>query len=207
MLGCGASRMAARRGLTQGEKMSTLVLADPKVSSENGPENGEALYEVVRGQIVELPSMSILAALIASMLQENLGPFVRQQKLGKAVTEGLFVLDPLSNIRRRPDVAFVSAERWPLDRPLPATGDWPVVPDLAVEVISPTDVMVQVIAKIKEYFAYQVKQVWVIIPGEIVYIHGSLTDVRVLAFDQELTSPLLPGFRIKLSDLINVPVS
>ena len=35
----------------------------------------------------------------------------------------------------------------PLDRPLPLTGEWEVVPDLAVEVVSPNDTMSEVVGK------------------------------------------------------------
>ncbi len=40
---------------------------------------------------------------------------------------------------RRPDLAFVSFDRWPIDRPMSSRDNaWDVVPDLAVEVTSPT---------------------------------------------------------------------
>src|SRR5262245_34565523 len=68
----------------------------------------EPLYEVVNGQRVELPPMSFYAVLIASRLQELLGPFVRTHGLGRVVTEALFILDAANNLRRRPDVAFLS---------------------------------------------------------------------------------------------------
>ena len=48
---------------------------------------------------------------------------------------------------RRPDLAFVSAAKWPLDRLLPETGDWRIVPDLVVEVVSPNDVFQDVLSK------------------------------------------------------------
>ena len=88
----------------------------------------------------------------------------RRQRAWHVRTEMLFVLDAEHNLRRRPDVAFVSTARWPLDRALPETGDWDVVPDLAVEVISPNDVFKDVLAKVREYFHYGVQVVWVIAP-------------------------------------------
>src|SRR5207253_8696932 len=90
------------------------LVPPPAPPARPAPE--EPLYEVVNGERVELPPMSILAALIASWLQESLGPFVRSHGLGLVVTEALFILDAQRNLRRRPDVAFVSAERWPLER-------------------------------------------------------------------------------------------
>jgi Uma2 family endonuclease len=101
-------------------------------------------------------------------------PYVEDKGLGTSVTAMLFVLDAEHDLRRRPHVAFVSAARWPLDRALPGTGDWDVVPDLAVEVISPNDVFKDVLAKVCEYFHYGVQVVWVI--GELGKIKHSALD-------------------------------
>src|SRR5262249_61390019 len=98
----------------------------------------EPLYEIVNGQRVELPPMSAYATWLAARLQNRLGPYAEDKGLGTAVPEMLFVLDAERDLRRRPDVAFVSTARWPLDRALPMTGDWEVAPDLAVDVLTPT---------------------------------------------------------------------
>lgn len=91
----------------------------------------------------------------------------------------LFILDVTRDLRRRPDVAFVSAERWPLSHTFPETGDWNVVPDLAVEVLSPPDVVKDVLAKLREYFHYGVQVVWVIAPEEQqVYAYTAPTRVQ-----------------------------
>ena len=121
------------------------------------PAQDEPLYEIVDGQRVDLQSMRAYATWIASRLHGRLWPHAEDHLLGTPVTEMLFVLDPERDLRRRPDVAFVSTERWPLDRELPSTGDWQVVPTLAVEVISPNDVFKDVLAKLREYFQYGVQ--------------------------------------------------
>jgi Uma2 family endonuclease len=117
--------------------------------------------------------------------------------------EMLFILGTESDLRRRPDMAFVSAARWPLDRELPGTGDWDVVPNLAVEVISPHDVFKDVLAKLREYFHYGVQLVWVIAPEEQqVYVYASPTQVHVLTVRDELTGgEILPGFHLPLAHL------
>jgi Uma2 family endonuclease len=125
------------------------------------------------------------------------------QGLGTVVTEMSFVLDPGQNLRWRPDVAFVSARQWPLNRELPESGDWDVVPDLAVEVVSPTDEFSDVVAKVREYFEYGVRRVWVILPEERqVYVYESPTQVRILAADETLLGEdLFPGFTLPLPRL------
>jgi Uma2 family endonuclease len=163
----------------------------------------EPLYEIVNGQRVELPPMSAYATWLASRLHGRLWPYAEDKGLGTSVTEMLFVLDAEHNLRRRPDVAFVSTTRWPLDRALPETGDWDVVPDLAVEVISPNDVFKDVLAKVREYFHYGVQVVWVIAPEERqVYVYDSPTHVRILTGQDELTGgEVVPGFRMPLGHL------
>ena len=84
----------------------------------------EPLYEIVNGQRVDMPPMSAYATWLASRLHLRLGLYAEDKGLGVSVTEMLFVLDAEHNLRRRPDVAFVSMARWPLDKTLPETGDW-----------------------------------------------------------------------------------
>jgi Uma2 family endonuclease len=163
----------------------------------------EPLYEIVNGQRVDLPPMSAYATWIASRLHGRLWPYAEDKGLGTSVTEMLFVLDAEPNLRRRPDVAFVSTARWPLDRALPETGDWDVVPDLAVEVISPNDVFKDVLAKVREYFHYGVQVIWVFAPEERqVYVYDSPTHVRILTGQDELMGgEVVPGFRLPLGQL------
>jgi Uma2 family endonuclease len=169
----------------------------------------EPLYEIVHGQRVDLPPMSAYATWLASRLHGRLWPYAEDKGLGTSVTEMLFVLDAEHNLRRRPDVAFVSTARWPLDRALPETGDWDVVPDLAVEVISPNDIFKDVLAKVREYFHYGVQVVWVIAPEERqVYVYDAPTHVRILTGQDELTGgEVVPGFRLSLGHLFQQAVA
>jgi Uma2 family endonuclease len=182
--------------------MAAPALAGPP-ATPTLPAAEEDLYEVVNGQRVELPPMSIYASWIASLLQENMGPYAKARRLGTVVTEGLFILDPVRNLRRRPDLAFVSIQRWARERPLPEEGDWEVVPDLVVEVSSPNDLLDNILGKIHEYFAFGVRQVWLVVPKwQIVVVFDSLTKVRILSTGDELDGgSLLPGFRLPLVDL------
>src|SRR5213594_352747 len=111
----------------------------------------ERLYEVVDGERRELEPMGAFETALASALAYYLGPFALQHKLGLVVTETLFVLNAQRNLKRRPDVAFVSYPRWPDDQ-VPRAEAWDVVPDLAVEVISPTDLAEEIDDKLTDYF-------------------------------------------------------
>jgi Uma2 family endonuclease len=186
--------------------MATIATIDPLFATKR-PRAEEALYEVVKGQRMEIPPMSIYASWITSRLDRRLAPFVDEYQLGRVVVEGLFILDAKANERRRPDLAFVSAETWPLNRPMPKTGDWAVIPNLAVEVISPSELFDNVLTKVAEYFHFGVQQVWLVIPSQSqVYVYDSPTKVRILASHDELEcASLLPGFRLALASIFEEP--
>ena len=160
-------------------------------------------YEVVDGQIVENPPMGARESILASFLLALMGPFARSNRLGRVVTETLFLIDRARKLKRRPDVAFVSAKRWSLKREVPDTESWDVVPDLAVEVISKTNSANAVARKIEEYFQAGVSLVWVIYPATSkIYVYDSPTSVRILQLGDELDGEgVIPGFRVPLSTL------
>ncbi len=102
---------------------------------------------------------------------------------------------------RMPDVSFVSVTRFPEEGE--PSGKWEIAPDLAVEVISPTDVWDKVNRKIGEYFAAGVRQVWLVSqPLKQVLVYDSLTQIIVVTVTDDLTSEtLLPDFKCRVSDL------
>lgn len=176
--------------------MNGAALPAPTVSVDP-----DMLYEVVDGEIVE-KTMSAESTWVGSRLHGFLWSHVEAERLGSAVTEMMFVLEPDDKLKRRPDVAFVSAERWPLDRRPPSEGDWPVVPDLAVEVVSPNDSMDDVIDKVAEYFDHGVRQVWlVLLRVRRVQVYDSLDAMRSVAEPAALETPLVPGWSLPLATL------
>jgi Uma2 family endonuclease len=160
-------------------------------------------YEVVEGQIVENPPMGARESILASFLQDLMGPFARSSRMGRVVTETLFLLDHSRKLKRRPDLAFVSAKRWSLKRSVPETESWHVVPDLAVEVISKTNTAYAVAKKIEDYFEAGVTVVWVIYPATSkIYVYGSPTRTRILELGDDLDGgEIIPGFSVPLSTL------
>jgi Uma2 family endonuclease len=178
-------------------------------SDQKGVCSDDDLYEIVNGQSVEVPPMSMFAVLINTCLIGHLWNFITSRKLGRLVCEGKFILDTAKKFQRIPDLAFVSAQTWPLDRPVSKVGDWQVVPDLAVEVVSPNDVLEEVLTKIMEYFAHGVKCVWLVSPiSAKVFVFDSPQKVTLLGVADELDGgELLPGFRLKLSELFESTVT
>lgn len=174
------------------------ILAIQELDSETAK-----FYEVVDNRIVENPPMGALESILANYLTVLMDSFARAGQLGRAVSETLFLLDSNRKLKRRPDLAFVSARRWPLKRGIPRTECWEVVPDLAVEFISETNTADQIDKKIDEYFDAGVSVVWIVYPGtRKVYVYDSPTNVRILRVGDQLEGgAIVPGFRIAVSEL------
>lgn len=172
-----------------------------------GLTDDEKLYEVVGGQRVELEPMGAYEVGLAAVLWESLAPFARSNKLGLVVSEMLFVLDAEQDLKRRPDLAFVSYDRWP-DSTISRAEAWDTVPDLAVEIISRSNSAEAVDDKIVEYFRAGARQVWVLYPDSgRVYVYRSATDVKIIERDNELDGgDLLPGFRLQIQSLFDALV-
>jgi Uma2 family endonuclease len=102
---------------------------------------------------------------------------------------------------RAPDVGFVLAERAPSGAEAKKFFDG--APDLAVEVVSPTEDREDAFRKIGEYFESGARQVWIVQPrSRTVTVYHSMDRVRTFEADEELEGgDLLPGFRCAVSDL------
>jgi Uma2 family endonuclease len=164
---------------------------------------GDVLYEVVDGRIVELPPMGAYESELAFSLAFAIEQVVNDLRLGKVVVEMLLRIDAARNLKRRPDLAFVSAAHWPFGKRVPKGEAWDIVPDLAVEVVSPSNGAAEIAEKIRDYFQTGTQRVWVVYPGtRQVYDYKSVSNVHILIEPAELDGgDLLPGFHIPLSRL------
>src|SRR5690348_14892283 len=124
----------------------SILTASVTNQVETGLPPSDALYEEVEGRRVELPPMGSYAEFVSSRLFGLLFGLLEGQEVGSLVVETRFVLDAANGLKRRPGIAFVSHERWPEGKPIPPVGVWEVIPDLAIEVISPTDLDYEVTA-------------------------------------------------------------
>ena len=166
----------------------SIPSTSPETLSVEPP--GDVLYEVVDGRIVELPPMGAYESDIANFLAELLDEHVGNGRLGRAFVELLFRIDVARDLKRRPDLAFVSATRWPYGKRVPKGEAWDMIPNLAVEVVSKSNTGDEILAKLADYFQTGTELVWVIYPSaRQVYVYTSMTDVRILV------EPAKPGRR------------
>jgi Uma2 family endonuclease len=184
--------------------MTTLAHA-PETPVASPPPEPEGHYEVVGTQVVEKPPMGAFEVGIASLLFAKLASFVEARGLGQVFSEMLFNLRPAVDRDRRPDLAFVSARQWPVNHRPPRIASWKIIPELAIEIISPTNSASEVVDKVREYLQAGVLLVWVVYPvsGEI-HVHDARTPAvvrRLTAGDVLDAEPVLPGFQLDLATL------
>lgn len=165
------------------------------------PDDGYR-YELVGGELVRDSPAGGEHGLIAHRLGRLLGNWAQEQRAGVVLAaETGFKLRTDPDTVRAPDVSFVANERIPAEG-VPR-GFWEGAPDLAVEVLSPDDRMVDVLAKVRDYLDAGVRQVWIVAPqSETVTIYRSFREVRVLAEDDDLAgADPVDGFRCSLREL------
>jgi Uma2 family endonuclease len=159
-------------------------------------------FELVNGRLVEVP-VSAWSSFIAGVVFGLLRDFLRPRHLGWLFPEGTaYQCFPTAPSQvRKPDVSVILRDRYPADR-LRQEGHIRVAPDLAVEVISPNDLIVDLNLKLLEYLDAGIPLIWVIDPqARIVWVlhRGS---VRLLCGTDELTGEdVLPGFRCTVAQL------
>lgn len=165
----------------------------------------DALYEVIDGEAKEIPPMGFAANLIANRFLLALARAIQSPR-DVLVVEGLFALPAPVNRRRRPDAAYVPAARVPASWPPPRGEDPPAmdaVPSLVVEVVSPTDLMVELEEKRREYFQVGVTTVIIVFPTHrTVHVHDSASTARILTeADTVDLGAVVPGFALPVADL------
>lgn len=188
-----------------------LETVDPRAQAELAGLDDDLLYEEVDGQRIERRPMSYYAGKITTRLAGRMIIHLDQQSPapGEVFVEVIFRL-PLpdgAHRNRRPDFAFVSVDRWPIDRPMSPRGNaWDVVPDLAVEVTSPTDLAAEQLRKVREYFQAGVRLVWIVYPDDrCVHVYEAWNQIRVVRELETLDGGVvLPGFRFPLDGLFGL---
>jgi Uma2 family endonuclease len=168
------------------------------------PDDGSVMYELDEGRLVRLSPSASLSAIVALNVGGEMRAFVKEHNLGVcAGSEGCFKLASDPDTVRAPDVSFVRAERIPKGG-IPRRGFWPGAPDLAVEVLSPSNRPGEIWRRIGDLLDAGTRLIWVIDPERrtALVIHPG-GDVRMFGEDGVLDGEdLLPGFALPLRDIL-----
>jgi Uma2 family endonuclease len=164
------------------------------------PDDGQK-YELVDGEIRGVSPAGLGHGRLCVSLTLRLGTCVQERALGLVVDSSTGFRLPNGNVRS-PDVAFIAAGRFTGDDL--RAGFCPVPPDLAIEVLSPTDRRRHVLDKVGEYLDAGVPLVWVIDPAaRKATVYRSITNVTTVGEDGSLDGEdVLPGFRCPLRDIL-----
>ena len=135
----------------------------------------------------------------------TLGPFIKERRLGRVFGSDTGVqLEHGPDTVREPDVAFISAERMPLD--VRERRYAQVVPDLVVEVVSPSDRPVHVFDKAQMWLRHGVRLVWITDPEArtITALPQSGPTRTFTEADTLDGGDVLPGFTCPVRDIFEV---
>jgi Uma2 family endonuclease len=157
--------------------------------------------ELVCGELIQMTPAGYEHGSIIINISTPLATFVSRAGLGRVVAaETGFHIAHDPDTVRAPDVAFVAAERLP--SPLPK-GFFPGPPDLAVEVVSPEDREIDVLAKVQNWLDAGCRALWLVDPRrQTVQVYHSGSEPRVLRLSDTLSGePLLPGFSLAVAEI------
>jgi Uma2 family endonuclease len=164
---------------------------------------GKWRYELVKGELRQMSPSGHVHGKVAARVLFRLGPFVEAHSLGEtyAAETGFFLRQNPDTVRA-PDASFVTTATLAAT-PLTPTGFFPGAPDLAVEVVSPSDRDGEVAEKVAEWLDAGTLIVVVVDPQKriaTVYRTGAAACSLGAADDLVLTD-LLPGWSLPLADL------
>jgi Uma2 family endonuclease len=160
--------------------------------------------ELIYGELVRLSYAGVNEGIVIVRLGSSILDFVEEHGLGMILGSAGFNIESKPDLVRAPDVAFIGKKR--LRGPVPK-GFMDGVPDLAVEVVSPTDKRREVAEKVNMWLAHGTISVWVVDPETMtVIIHRSAQKpIRLTAKDKIEDEITLPGFVLPLSKIFQQP--
>lgn len=176
---------------------ATLLTADDLLRLDD-----EVRGELIRGVFCKMTPPGHEHGRVVALLTHELVAHVAVCRLGVVVGESGVHLEHEPDTVRAPDIAFTLAERLPAGRANHRYAQ--TVPDLVVEVVSPSDRRSAVRDKARMWLSFGVQLVWVVFPASrTVEVHRADADaVETLTEVDSLDgTSVLPGFAYPLERL------
>jgi Uma2 family endonuclease len=171
----------------------------------NRPENGGKLFELERGEVVEMPSPGERHGALCVWIGHLLWNYVIRRGAGGVCSNdtGLLVEQAPDTVRG-PDVMLFGESR-SLEQLSPKYSTR--VPQLVVEVLSPSDQMTKVNRRIKQYLRRGIPLVWLVDPEvRSVSVYRPGKELLVLDETEELVGEeVLVDFRLPVAELFTLP--
>lgn len=167
---------------------------------ERMPDDG-CRRELIRGELIEMSPVSPRHARVVARLGSRVDVYAEQHDLGDVFSgDAGWILELGPDTVLAPDIAFIRKSRL---REVNDEGFGRTFPDLAIEVLSPSNTAAEMILKLKTYLSCGVSAVWIVEPTrQVAEMHRKGQPVIRLGLDDALEDPdLLPGFSLRLRDL------
>ena len=178
-----------------------MVATRPLTIPEFAVAHLDGLWELIDGEPVKVPPSSDRSSWIAAEIAYYIRDYLREHPIGRMFgADAGFILFADRDTVRAPDAAFVTFERLP-----ELTGTFvPIPPDLAVEVLSPTDRIADALSKASMYLQAGVPLVWLIDPRKrTATIFKQDESPTTIGEDGILEGEeILPGFTLPLAVLL-----
>jgi Uma2 family endonuclease len=158
-------------------------------------------FELVRGRLVVREPAGFTHGRVGMAVAVELGQYVKRHRLGVVLAADTgYVLQRGPDTVRAPDVSFVSRGRIPDPEP---SSYAELAPDLAVEVLSPSNTQSEIAERIEDLFAAGTRLVWVLDPKTgVTRVHRADGTTDTLAADGVLDGEdVVPGFRCSLREI------
>ena len=163
----------------------------------NMPDDGNR-HELIKGELLTMPVPKETHGAVTANLLALLYIHVKANNLGRVVGECGFKLESDPDTVLGPDIAFIARHRaGPLSESFRSGA-----PDLAVEVLSPSDRRGQVERKTALWLELGAKSVWNVDPRKrTVEVFHSNGERKVFQENDELVDDTVPGFRVAVSKI------
>jgi Uma2 family endonuclease len=177
--------------------MATKELMTVEEFSRMSTAEGED-YELVDGELIPLSSAIPIHGAIRDALVFHVRGYLAKGHLGGTASETDCRIN--EDTVRRPDLSIFLGEHWTqLDLYQIPT---PLAPDIAVEILSPSEHVVDLNRKVRDYLSAGSQEVWLIDHANGEVHVRTRTGIRLLQDGDLLDSPLLPGFSVRIPDLL-----
>lgn len=190
--------------------MNAAVLEDEWIDADAPrPLDVPKGYELIDGELVEMPDMCAKSSWVWTELYFQLRSFLAKSKLGIAAgSDASYACWPdRPKHVRKPDVSFIRCDSEQFILP---DVNYQVAPDLVVEVISPNDLASELDEKVQEFLDAGTCLFWIVNPVlRTVLIRRADGTLQLLNDPAELSGEgVLPGFKVALADFLpRVPKS
>ena len=172
------------------------------------PEYAYKRFYLMDGVIYEMSPVKRIHSRLANRISMFLGMYVEERDLGEVHGEIGCYAPGDRNTMLAPDVAFFSHARLSQQ---PEDEFFSVMPDLAVEVASPSNTVSQLRRKASIYLDNGSRVVWIVLPSQrgvdvCRSASGARLDIEFVGADGILSGEdALPGFELALSRLFPAP--